>query len=74
MYKVYVTTPAGEVLGTEFVSMTVALSYAEVARKTHCRFVTMVSENPNQVGQMGVDSVENGKLPDGSDYTWKKRR
>ena len=74
MYKVYVTTPAGEVLGTEFVNMTVALSYAEVSRKAHCRFVTMVCENPNQVGQMGVDSVENGKLPDGSDYTWKKRR
>jgi hypothetical protein len=34
----------------------------------------MVGENSNQVGKMGVDSVENGKLPDGETYTWKMRR
>jgi hypothetical protein len=34
----------------------------------------MVGENPNQVGKMGVDSVEDGKLPSGEEYTWKMRR
>jgi hypothetical protein len=37
-------------------------------------YVTMVGENPNQVGKMGVDSVEDGKLPSGEEYTWKMRR
>lgn len=35
--------------------------------------VTMTAlENPDQVGVVGVNSVENGKLPDGTDYDWKK--
>lgn len=37
-------------------------------------FIGMVSENPNQVGDAGVSSVENGVCPDGVEYTWKKRR
>lgn len=36
--------------------------------------VCISSENPNQVGAMGVDAVKHGKLPDGTNYTWKKRR
>jgi hypothetical protein len=36
--------------------------------------ITMCAENPNQVGQMGVDQVVDGKTPDGVDYTWVKRR
>jgi hypothetical protein len=74
MYKVYYTTPSGDVRGDEFESMTVALSFAETMRKTNCSFVTMVSENPNVVGKLGVDGIVDGKLPDGNDYTWKKRR
>lgn len=26
------------------------------------------------VGKFGVDSIEEGKCPDGIDYTWRKRR
>lgn len=26
------------------------------------------------VGELGVDFVKDGKLPNGDDYTWKKRR
>jgi hypothetical protein len=37
-------------------------------------YVAMVGENPNQVGRMGVDAVEDGKLPSGEAYTWKMRR
>jgi hypothetical protein len=34
----------------------------------------MVSEDPNSVGKPGVDEIVNGKLPDGTNYEWKKRR
>lgn len=37
-------------------------------------FIGMVSENPDQVGEMGVSSIENGMCPDGIQYNWKKRR
>ena len=36
--------------------------------------ITMASEDTNMVGQQGVDSIVDGKTPDGVDYTWKKRR
>jgi hypothetical protein len=36
--------------------------------------VCMASEREDQIGGNGVNSVEHGKLPDGSDYTWMKRR
>lgn len=41
------------------------------AKITH---VTMVSEDSNMVGQHGVDTIVDGKTPDGHPYTWKKRR
>jgi len=37
-------------------------------------YVVMASKNPNQVGKMGVDSVEDVHLPNGEAYTWKMRR
>lgn len=36
--------------------------------------ITYVCEHPDQVGESGVASVVDGVLPDGTDYTWKKRR
>lgn len=72
---VFSTSPnGGEVCGEGFIEMCDALGHAEVLRNSNHRFVTMVSENPNQIGKMGVDSVIDGKLPSGEDYTWKKRR
>jgi hypothetical protein len=38
------------------------------------QYVTMVGENANQVGSMGATGVESGRLPDGQEYTWSKRR
>lgn len=72
MFKIYYTVLPDDVHGQEFDDMMEAMHFAETMRKTGCRFVTMVSENPNQVGKMGVDSVEDGLLPDGSKYTWNK--
>lgn len=36
--------------------------------------VNMVSEDTNMIGQHGVDSIIDGKTPDGHEYSWKKRR
>ena len=36
--------------------------------------ITFACEHADQVGSMGVDSVENGMTPDGVEYTWVKRR
>lgn len=37
-------------------------------------FIGLVSEHPDSVGEPGVDSIKNGLLPDGTVYTWRKRR
>lgn len=75
MYKVYWTVPVNnEAFSEDFADMTLALSRAKSLRNSGRTFVTIVSENPNSVGKPGVDSVENGQLPDGTDYTWRKRR
>ena len=51
-----------------------ALSFTEELRKAKCRHVVISSELGSQVGGNGCSSVEDGKLPDGSDYSWTKRR
>lgn len=48
-----------------------AVNYCAWLRKEGYRHVTMYSEPDNIIGKMGVDSVENGKLPNGDDYVWK---
>jgi len=74
MYKVYWTAEDGQARSEDYVRMTEALTRANHMRTVGMAYVAMVSENPNQVGKMGVNSVEDGKLPNGEDYTWKKRR
>ena len=74
MYKVYWTAPNGEACSKDYVEMVDALTQANHLRTVGRAYVAMVSENPNQVGAMGVDSVEDGKLPNGEAYTWKMRR
>lgn len=51
-----------------------ALDQAKILRECGNRFVTIASEIPECVTLPGVDSVVDGKLPNGSDYTWRKRR
>jgi len=73
-YMVYWTMTNGAPASMEISSLTTALSYAELHRRQGMRFVTMCSENPDQVGQMGVDQIADNKTPDGVEYTWVKRR
>lgn len=74
MYKVYWTCPNGQACSEDYIEMVEALTQANHLRSIGRAYVTMVGENPNQVGKMGVDSVEDGKLPSGEEYTWKMRR
>ena len=74
MYRVYWTAPDGQACSQDYVEMVEALNQTNHLRTIGRAYVTMVSENPNQVGKMGVDSVEDGKLPNGEAYTWRMRR
>jgi len=52
-----------------------ALKKVESLRKSPSnRAICIASENPDQIGKMGVDAVVDGKTPDGEKYTWVKRR
>jgi hypothetical protein len=74
MYKVYWTAEDGQARSEDYLEMIEALTRSNHMRTIGYSYVAMVSENPNQVGKMGVDSVQDGKLPNGEDYTWKMRR
>ena len=75
MYKIYYTNEWNEDRSYIVDGLEEALACVESVRKnSRNRFVTMVSENPNVVGKPGVDSVVDGKLPDGYTYSWTKRR
>ena len=75
MFKVYWTCAQDKAYGKEFEKMTDALNFAQELRNVYKRrFVTIVSEDPNSVGKAGVDAVEDGVLPNGDSYSWKKRR
>lgn len=75
MFKVYYTDPVDNTAYSwDESTLSSALSISADMRNRGMTFVTMVSENPDVIGKPGVDAVVNGKLPDGTDYTWKKRR
>ena len=75
MYKIYFTNEYGEARSYNEDTLESALATVSGLRnQSRYSFVAMVGENPDQVGKMGCDSVEDGKLPTGEDYTWKKRR
>lgn len=53
-----------------------ALKFADKMRKLGYlgyRHVCISSEMENSVGKPGVDSVQEGKTPDGHDYEWTKK-
>ena len=53
-----------------FKTLTEAMEFAKRAEK----FVVISGEGIELVGKFGVDAVEHGKCPNGTEYTWKKRR
>jgi hypothetical protein len=72
MFKIYWTDLSGQVVGQETPDLTLALQIAKNQRDAGSTFVTMVSENPQHVGKQGVDTIVDGKTPDGQAYEWSK--
>jgi hypothetical protein len=52
----------------EFLSLDLAIEYAKLINE----FVTISGGEFEIVGRFGVDSVVDGKTPDGVAYTWNK--
>ena len=65
MYKVKSKTKKIEVM---------SLDEAIKLAKEMNELVTIKGDAIEIIGLFGVDFVLEGKCPDGSDYTWKKRR
>lgn len=77
-YKIYFTLD-GTVNFLDETDLTLALKDCENLRARrrsgeNISHISMSCEDSNMIGQQGVDTVENGKTPDGVDYSWKKRR
>lgn len=70
MYVVIYKDLTGRKFERSFDNLGPALDWA----KTLSYFVTISGNGNDIVGKFGVDSVEQGVLPDGSTYNWKKRR
>lgn len=49
-----------------------SLNEAMTFAKEYAGFVSIKSDSFELVGKFGVDSVENGKCPDGVTYDWNK--
>jgi hypothetical protein len=54
--------------------LVLALQCAEHHRNLGHKHVCISSWFDDQVGKPGVDSIVDGKTPDGHEYDWKKRR
>jgi hypothetical protein len=70
MYKVEWLGVSGVDKSLDFSNLDQAM---EFSRTLGC-FVKIKGGEFDIVGKFGVDSIKAGTLPDGSDYTWKKRR
>ena len=72
MFKIYWTDAHNAACSHDEASLTKALEIVKARRDAGHRFVTLVAEDPHHVGKPGVDSVVDGKTPDGQDYDWSK--
>jgi hypothetical protein len=72
MFKIYWTSNHNEACSQDEELLTKALEVVKVKRNAGYSFVTMVAEDPRQVGKPGVDAVVDGKTPDGHAYEWSK--
>ena len=62
--------PSGVEKSLMFPSLNAAMEFS----KGLGTFVTITNGDFEIVGKFGVDSVKEGVLPDGTDYSWYKRR
>ena len=72
MFKICWTDENNHAQGEEATEIVQALQISKDKRDAGYSFVTMVSENKQHVGKPGVDTVVDGKTPDGENYDWSK--
>ncbi|CAB5214538.1 hypothetical protein UFOVP190_154 [uncultured Caudovirales phage] len=70
MYNVIWKDADNRVCDKQFSDLTPAMAWARELGV----FVTITGGEFDIVGVLGADAVVDGRLPDGNDYTWKKRR
>ena len=70
MYKVIWKDVSGVAYERDFDNLSPAMDWA----KSLAVFVTIKSKESEIVGKFGADEVKNGVCPDGTAYTWMKRR
>ena len=70
MYIVKWKNKNGELFEREFDNLSPAMEWA----KAISEFVTIAGGGYEIVGKFGSDCIIDGLLPDGHEYTWKKRR
>ena len=70
MYKVIWKDAGGVACDKDVDSLDSAMSYS---KQLNC-LVTIKGNEMEIVGLFGADSIVDGKCPDGSEYSWKKRR
>ncbi len=63
-----------EVKGSKVTFNVMTLDEAMKVAKAMNEFVSIKSKDFELVGMFGADKVEDGVLPDGFTYDWKKRR
>lgn len=61
-----------KVIGKTITFNVMTLDEAMRTAKAMNEFVTIKNADFEMVGMFGVDAVEDGKTPDGVDYTWNK--
>jgi hypothetical protein len=61
-----------KVIGKEETLKVLTLAEAMNVAKHMNEYVTIVGKDFEIVGIFGADTVSNGKLPSGHDYTWNK--
>lgn len=70
MYKVKWNGPSGVEKEIAVPTLDSAMSFS----KSLGRFVSIQGGGMEIVGKFGVDSIKDGKCPDGVEYSWVKRR
>ena len=63
-----------KIIGKEETFKVLTLAEAMNLAKHMNEFVTIKGADFEVCGMFGVDSIVDGKCPDGVDYTWRKRR
>ena len=61
--------------GSRFADMSKALAFMQMLRdNSNNKFISMASESVENVGKLGVDTVVDGKCPDGGDFLGRLSR